>query len=390
MKKTLFLLSFIFLINCNAIGGDEYEIKGNVKNATQKTIYLEKMSHNEVKIVDSSAISTVGAFKMKGNIDGMGFYRLLIKDPAAPQGGYSWFMSLDKSEKVDASIDTKTPMNFAITSTPAQKEFQDMMKSFSTQQSELMQLYQQYQSISKSNPTSADAQSISGLIQTKSQNLNGYIDGLLKTATNPITKYYLYSIIMEQMKNQETSPEFIKQINTFTDEISKKLPKSVYARDFQTISDNFKNQELAKANKAKLDVGEMAPDVEFVKETGEKVKLSSFRGKTVLLDFWASWCGPCRMENPNVVRAYNKYKDKGFTVVSISQDQDLDKWKAAIAKDGLVWTNHFADKLIGLKASSLYEIQYIPKTYLIDKNGKIAAKDLRGTALEVELDKLLK
>ena len=327
---------------------------------------------------------------MKGNIDGMGFYRLLIKDPVAPQGGYSWFMSLDKSEKVNASIDTKTPMNFTITSTPAQKEFQDMMKSFSTQQSELMQLYQQYQSISKSNPTSADAQSISGLIQTKSQNLNGYIDGLLKTATNPITKYYLYSIIMEQMKNQETSLEFIKQINTFTDEISKKLPKSVYARDFQTISDNFKNQELAKANKAKLDVGEMAPDVEFVKETGEKVKLSSFRGKTVLLDFWASWCGPCRMENPNVVRAYNKYKDKGFTVVSVSQDQDLDKWKAAIAKDGLVWTNHFADKLIGLKASSLYEIQYIPKTYLIDKNGRIAAKDLRGIALEVELDKLLK
>lgn len=137
-------------------------------------------------------------------------------------------------------------------------------------------------------------------------------------------------------------------------------------------------------------VGEMAPDIELADREGKLYKLSSLRGKVVLLDFWASWCGPCRHENPTVVKAYQKFENKGFTVFSVSLDQSKEKWLAAIAKDGLVWNNHVSDlKGWGSAGAALYQVRGIPATFLLDKEGKIAAKNLRGTALEEKLQELL-
>lgn len=137
-------------------------------------------------------------------------------------------------------------------------------------------------------------------------------------------------------------------------------------------------------------VGEMAPDIELADRDGKPYKLSSLRGKVVLLDFWASWCGPCRHENPTVVKAYQRFESKGFTVFSVSLDQSKEKWLAAIAKDGLVWNNHVSDlKGWGSAGAALYQVKGIPATFLLDKDGKIAAKNLRGPALEQKLQELL-
>ena len=170
------------------------------------------------------------------------------------------------------------------------------------------------------------------------------------------------------------------------------MPTSEYNKDFQKIAlqlRSAKDAAQAEANAEKLTaVGSMAPDFEIPNREGKKVKLSSLRGKVVLLDFWASWCRPCRMENPNVVAAYNKYKAKGFTVMSVSQDNDRERWLQAIQQDGLTWENHVSDLQNNQEASAKYGIKYIPTTFLIGKDGKIIAKNLRGEALENELKKL--
>lgn len=135
-------------------------------------------------------------------------------------------------------------------------------------------------------------------------------------------------------------------------------------------------------------VGAEAPDIEASTPAGKTLKLSDFRGKVVMIDFWASWCRPCRMENPNVVKAYNKYHSKGFEILGVSLDDNKDKWEAAIQQDGLTW-NHISD-LRGWQAqpAQVYGVNSIPATVLVDREGKILARNLRGPALEAKLAEL--
>lgn len=142
--------------------------------------------------------------------------------------------------------------------------------------------------------------------------------------------------------------------------------------------------------------GSMAPKFEITSPSGKTLKLSKLKGKVVLIDFWASWCRPCRLENPNVVEAYNKYhrmkfeNGKSFEVFSISLDKNEEAWKAAIEKDGLSWKYHGWDK--GGEVSTKYGVSSIPTAFLVDGTGKIVAsgRELRGLGLHIQLDALLK
>jgi thiol-disulfide isomerase/thioredoxin len=160
--------------------------------------------------------------------------------------------------------------------------------------------------------------------------------------------------------------------------------------DSPTVQQLYRAYEKDKQERIKNDPlapGKPAPDFEELMTDGETtMKLSDLKGKVVLLDFWASWCGPCRRENPNVVRLYEKYKDKGFTVMSVSLDKDKAKWLAAIEKDNLSWPYHVSD--LGhwnSKVPKIYGVRGIPFTVLIDAEGNIIKTKLRGTQLEEEL-----
>ncbi|HEY5327370.1 MAG TPA: TlpA disulfide reductase family protein [Mucilaginibacter sp.] len=166
---------------------------------------------------------------------------------------------------------------------------------------------------------------------------------------------------------------------------------------YNSLSPRLKSTETAKVFKHSLDalkntaVGVTAPDFTQADVNGAPVSLSSFRGKYVLVDFWASWCPPCRQESPNLVKAYNKYKDKNFTILGVSLDKADGKsaWLSAINNDGLRWTQVSDLKFWNNAVAGLYYITSIPSNFLIDPTGKIIAKDLRGNDLEVKLEEVL-
>jgi thiol-disulfide isomerase/thioredoxin len=160
---------------------------------------------------------------------------------------------------------------------------------------------------------------------------------------------------------------------------------------------NSETKEEKNGVETGIDIGQRAPELVYDSPSGEKISLSSLRGKMVLIDFWAAWCGPCRYENPNLVKTYHEFKDKefkngsGFTVYGVSLDRRKEDWIAAIEKDGLVWESHVSDlKYWQSVPAAQYGVMSIPANFLIDGDGIIVAKGLKGQYLDDKLKELLK
>jgi peroxiredoxin len=169
-------------------------------------------------------------------------------------------------------------------------------------------------------------------------------------------------------------------LDSLSQSFEKQMPESKYVKEFKTKLAQYKNV---------VTVGQAAPEISLNNPEGKAVSLSSLRGKYVLIDFWASWCGPCRQENPNVVRMYNKFKGKNFEIFGVSLDKSKEKWLEAIQKDALSWV-HVSDLQYWQSAGAqAYGVQSIPATFLIDPTGKVIAKNLRGQALETKLTEIL-
>ena len=202
----------------------------------------------------------------------------------------------------------------------------------------------------------------------------GYdIDSLItKYPASPAAAFYLYRYFTYQLPLDELKATRAK--------ISPELAGCPYVKDLDGIIKQLEN----------VQIGKVAPEFSLPDTAGVSVSLSDFKGKYVLLDFWASWCPPCRRENPNVVKAFNEYKDKNFTIVGISLDKDKSKWMKAIADDNLAWT-HLSDlKYWDSEIPALYGVRGIPANVLLDPDGVIVAKNITGEDLHKKLKEVIK
>ena len=374
----IFLISILSSCNLNG-SNDKYYIEGTIKNHQAKSIILEKLGLQKITVVDSSKIDDKGFFKMTG-ISETGFYRVKLDDKT-----FCLFLLSPSKYKFD--IDGQHPEAFTVAGPPDNDEFQHAFKTIGEGQKELNGWNMAYRMYSQQGASQDTIAMLAQQFQAAAVKLQKLLIDSSKTAKSPlVAMFYITNAKLEQFPAENLA---------VLTRMEKEIPTSTYTKDFRVMYDQFqkqlKEQSQPKQPAADVSVGKTAPDIDLKDPEGKTIKLSSLRGKVVLLDFWASWCGPCRGEMPNVVAAYNKYKSKGFTVYSVSLDKDAAAWKNAIKSLGMVWENHVSDlKWWQSDVVGLYGIQGIPAAFLLDKNGVIVAANLRGQALDDKLAEILK
>lgn len=366
--KTLLLSTFL----AGAVVAQKpfaFTVEGTAKNYKNPYIYLnhkwdDKSFTDSVKVTD-------GKFKFSGKTPEPNMYWITFTGNSQTQPNIIFYVDPGKTT-VNFHIDSL--QNLTIKGGQNQKDYEDykiMMLTFSMQQQEIVAQYNSARSTNDITTMQAKQAEFEKLTAGVKDGLKNFIKDHPKSAVSGFIIYSEYS----------NSANFsMKEV----EEVVALLDKSVLDTKFGKLAQD----RLATLRGTTIGY----PAINFTQNTpeGKPVKLSDYKGKYVLVDFWASWCGPCRAENPNVVAAYQKYKDKGFTVLGVSFDQNKDAWLKAIEKDQLTWV-HVSDlKGWGNEVGRIYSITSIPQNLLIDKDGKIVDKNLRGAALEEKLQELLK
>jgi thiol-disulfide isomerase/thioredoxin len=356
---------------------DNFTISGTVLDASNTKISVEAISQQGTIAVVSGQTDKDGQFEIAGNIPGMGLYQLRLGE--AQDKVIPLTIVPDDNIKINSTFtDFSIKPNVSGTKwSKTMNEYMAVFADFASKQGELTamqgkasedEIMKRYMELRKP----IDEYSVQKMKEDPASPFNI----ILSTSVSPTAGFKYWD------------PSGLEVLKVVAEAYLKEYEGSPIAATME--NQVFQIEKAYEEYLANLSGSKMAPEIALKNPQGKVIKLSSLRGKYVLIDFWASWCGPCRQENPNVVRLYNKYKSKGFTIYSVSLDKDPEAWKRAIASDGLVWPNHVSDLLHwNSPMPSLYGFDGIPYTVLVDKEGQIIATGLRGASLEQKLIELL-
>jgi len=385
-SRYVLIFSIYLFTSCSgSYQNSNSKIQGKLSNSSGEIVSLVDVNSSQVKTIDSVKVDEKGQFTFKKNVPEKGFYIIQIST-----SNYATIIA-DSSEKIFLEGDAKNLRDSYKVSGSKDSEvflkFNDYtqgkfktMEALRTKEDSIRRVYEAYMNTS---PDSLFLDSLSKMLEPK---FNSFSEDYRKLADE--TGVYLKKFIDEnitsfaslaavQMLNVDRDIDYFVKV---ADALTAKYPNVENLKGFKTYVDGQK----------RLAIGSPAPEITMNDREDKSLSLSSLKGKVVIVDFWASWCKPCRAGNPFVVSLYNKYKDKGLDVFSVSLDFKKDAWLNAIAQDKLAWKNHVCDmKQWQSSVVALYGFSSIPFTCLLDRNGNIAGKNLQGPALEDKIKELL-
>lgn len=370
------LVGFI-CVGCNTQTPEEvFTIKGSIDNQSGKTVFVQQFINNTPSNIDSVIVTPNGDFQLEVSLPNTDFYQLYIADDNAMVfiGEVGKSININaKAGKLQSAIITGN-------------EDSELMNNFNQQFNVFLA---RRDSIGKLVSTGTPQQLVMQQMNELSTNVIAFI-------TNFVEQHYASPAVLNALSKLDPI-EHMALYKKAEQALEPKIGQSFYFQGLQKQiasaqlqAEQLKAQQELEAQRDQLlAIGNPAPEIAMENPLGEIKKLSELKGKVVLIDFWASWCKPCRMENPNVVKMYNRYKSKGFEIFSVSLDKNKLAWQNAIQQDNLTWT-HVSDLQFWQSAAAQqYGVNSIPFTVLVDQKGNILAKGLRGAQLEQKLKEIL-
>lgn len=384
MKKFFWILVLALSFNSCESEPEYFTISGEIKNANGEKLYLIELQTNNVVFVDSVILNDEGIFSFKGETEIPKFYALRTK-----ANNYITLIVSPYEQIIVKADGENIAENPTIEGSPESQKISELREKLDNSVKQLDSLGMYYRSLIGTNEINKVKDSLNTLSQEIiSQHTEFTKDFILDNSTSLASLMALYQQIAPRkyVLNPKDDYEYFSLVDSSLMAI---YPESEAVKALHTQMNEINRQLKAESEiNNVVGIGASAPEIKLPSPNGDTLALSSLKGKYVLLDFWASWCRPCRLENPNLVNNYKKYHEKGFEIFQVSLDKKKESWIGAIESDKLEWV-HVSDlQYWNSAAAQLYQVQAIPASFLLDKNGKIIAKNLRGDALEAKLSEI--